>query len=110
LELWGNNKGGSGCFTNREGFSMIKITDSAKSRLRKIWFNRIRKRGFILRLVVNHGGQIGLIASEQKTSDEVYENKGKKILLIDQELAAILDDTTLDIRGRKKGRVLYLLH
>jgi Fe-S cluster assembly iron-binding protein IscA len=89
---------------------MIRITNGAKKRLRRIWFNQVRKRGFILRLAVKRGGQIGLTASEQKTSDEVYENKGKKILLIDQELAAILKDTTLDIRGIQDERILYLLH
>lgn len=96
--------------TTVRGFLMIRITDGAKNRLRRIWFNRIRKPGFILRLAVKDGGQVGLTTGEQKTSDEVYENKGKKILLIDQELAAILNDTTLDIRGRKEERVLYLLH
>ena len=89
---------------------MIRITDGAKSRLKRIWFNRIRKPGFILRLAVNRGGQIGLIAGEERISDEVYEYRGKKMLLIDKELAAIVDGTTLDIRNTREGRVLYMLH
>jgi Fe-S cluster assembly iron-binding protein IscA len=88
---------------------VIRITESAKSRLRRIWFNRIRKPSLILRLAVSRGGQIGLISGKQQISDEVYESKGKKILLIDQELAAILKGTTLDIRGREGERAFYIL-
>jgi len=89
---------------------MIRITGSAKSRLKRINFNRVKKAGLILRLALNHGGQLGLLAGKEQISDEVYREGRKKILLIAEELAVILNGCTLDIRDTKEGRVLYMLH
>jgi len=89
---------------------MIRITGSAKSRLKRINFNRVKKAGLILRLALNRGGQLGLLAGKEQISDEVHWERGKKILLIAQQLAAILNGCTLDIRDTKEGRVLYMLH
>jgi Fe-S cluster assembly iron-binding protein IscA len=90
--------------------SMIRITAGAKSRLKRINFNRVKKAGLILRLALNNGGQLGLLAGKEQISDEVHREGGKKILLIAQQLAAILNGCTLDIRDTKEGRVLYMLH
>jgi Fe-S cluster assembly iron-binding protein IscA len=89
---------------------MIRITDSAKSRLKRIYFDQVKKAGLILRLALNRGGQLGLLAGKEQISDEVHWEGGKKILLIAQQLAAILNGCTLDIRDTKEGRVLYMLH
>ena len=89
---------------------MIRITDDARSRLKKIWLNRVKKSDLILRLALGRGGQLGLLAGKEQVSDEVYKEGRKKILLIAQELAVILSDMTLDIRDTKEGRILYILH
>ena len=51
---------------------MIRITGSAKSRLKRINFDQVKKAGLILRLALNNGGQLGLLAGKEQTSDEVY--------------------------------------
>ena len=51
---------------------MIRITGGAKSRLKRIYFDRVKKAGLILRLALNRGGQLGLLAGKEQTSDEVY--------------------------------------
>jgi len=89
---------------------MIRITDGAKSRLKRIYFDQVKKAGLILRLTLNRGGQLGLLAGKEQISDEVHREGRKKILLIAEELAAILNGCTLDIRDTKEGRVLYMLH
>jgi Fe-S cluster assembly iron-binding protein IscA len=89
---------------------MIRITGSAKSRLKRIIFDRVKKAGLILRLALNRGGQLGLLAGKEQISDEVYREGRKKILLIAGELAVILDGCTLDIRDTKEGQVLYIMH
>ena len=89
---------------------MIRITGGAKSRLKRIYFDRVKEVGFILRLALNRGGQLGLLAGKEQIYDEVHREGRKKILLIAEELAVILNGCTLDIRDTKEGRVLYMLH
>ncbi len=90
---------------------MIRITDSAKRRLQRIYLDRVKKPGLILRLVLNHGGQLGLLAGKEQISDEVHIIKRKKkILLVAEKLSAILNGCTLDIRDTKEGRFLYMIH
>ena len=89
---------------------MIRITGGAKIRLKGINIDRLKKAGLILRLALNSGGQLGLLAGKEQISDEVYREGRKKILLIAEELAVILNSCTLDIRDTKEGRVLYMLH
>lgn len=89
---------------------VIRITDSAKRRLQRIYFDRVKKPGLILRLVLNRGGQLGLLAGKEQISDKVHRKRGKKILLVAEKLSVILNGCTLDIRDTKEGRVLYMLH
>ena len=89
---------------------MIRITESARRRLQKIYYDRVKRSGLMLRLVLNRGGQLGLLAGKEQISDEVHRTKRKKILLIAEELAFLLNGCTLDIRDTKEGRVLYMLH
>jgi Fe-S cluster assembly iron-binding protein IscA len=89
---------------------MIRITDNAKSRLKRICFDRLKKPGLILRLSANRGAQLGLVAGKEQISDEVYQEGAEKILLISRELAVILNGMILDTRDTKEGRALYMLH
>jgi len=89
---------------------VIRITESARRRLQNIYYDRVKRPGLMLRLVLRSGGQLGLLAGKEQTSDEVHRTKKKKVLLIAEELAVLLNNCTLDIRDTKEGQVLYMLH
>ena len=87
---------------------MITITDSAKNKISEIKREENHEENSNIRVSVKGGGCSGLMYdlsfdAEVKDSDQVYEDKGVKIL-VDKKSLLYLLGTTLDFSDGLNGK------
>lgn len=90
---------------------MIFISDKAKSRVQEIWENDGLTDAHFVRVSVTSGGCSGLsyqmnFDNAQKPGDEVFEDKGVKIVVDPKSLLYLLG-TTLDFSEGLSGKGFY---
>ena len=56
-----------------------------------------------LRLASAAGGELGLFPDEARPGDQVVEHAGATVLLVEEELAAVLDGTEMDREQSPEG-------
>ena len=87
---------------------MIHITDTAKNKLAELRNEKGHTEDYNLRVLVKGGGCSGLMYdlefdNTNKDSDEVFEDKGVKIL-VDKKSLLYLLGTTLDFSDGLNGK------
>ncbi|MGB3181713.1 MAG: iron-sulfur cluster assembly accessory protein [Cyclobacteriaceae bacterium] len=87
---------------------MISVTDSAKERIGKLRQEEGKTPDFNIRVSVKGGGCSGLMYdldfdNEVRDADEVFEDKGVKIL-VDKKSLLYLLGTTLDFSDGLNGK------
>lgn len=87
---------------------MITVTDSAKNKIVELRAQEGKNDNHNIRVAVQGGGCSGLMYdlefdSEIKEKDEVFEDKGVKIL-VDRKSLLYLLGTTLDFSGGLNGK------
>lgn len=90
---------------------MIFISDKAKERVQNIWVNDGLSSEHFVRVSVNSGGCSGLTYQmsfdhQLKNGDEVFEDKGIK-LVVDAKSLLYLLGTTLDFSEGLSGKGFY---
>lgn len=90
---------------------MIFISDKAKTRVQEIWENDRLTDAHFVRVSVNSGGCSGLsyqmnFDNTPKPGDEVFEDKGVKIVVDPKSLLYLLG-TTLDFSEGLSGKGFY---
>ncbi len=90
---------------------MIYISDIAKERVLKTWKEEQLSDAHFVRVAVTSGGCSGLsynmkFDNEQLPSDEVFEDKGIK-LVVDPKSILYLLGTTLDFSEGLEGKGFY---
>ncbi len=90
---------------------MIFISDTAKERVGKIWQDDHLTPAHFVRVSVTSGGCSGLtynmnFDNEMKAGDEVFEDKGIK-LVVDPKSLLYLLGTTLDFSEGLNGKGFY---
>ncbi|MCB9034741.1 MAG: iron-sulfur cluster assembly accessory protein [Chitinophagales bacterium] len=90
---------------------MIFISDTAKKRVEQIWQQDQLTSDYFVRVSVNSGGCSGLsydmkFDNENKVGDEIFEDKGIK-LVVDAKSLLYLLGTTLDFSEGLDGKGFY---
>jgi Fe-S cluster assembly iron-binding protein IscA len=88
---------------------MIEITDNAKDELYRLLTSKVDWPGALLRLIDRGKGTLGLGIDIQKPDDLVINYEGKRLMLVDNGLAATLNDITLDVDMTPDGPELVLI-
>lgn len=88
---------------------MLVVTERAKEELRAVLSDGVDEPELSLRLVAASApGQFGLVPDMEKEGDLVVEHEGIKVLLIDEELSALLETVTIDCREGSEGPELVI--
>jgi Fe-S cluster assembly iron-binding protein IscA len=91
---------------------MLTVTSSAKDKLKDDLEKEKKDEETLLRIARSSSEQqqIGLFLDKEKEGDQVIaDNQGERLLLIDQEMADILTEITLDYVDTGKGMTLTLI-
>ena len=88
---------------------MIKITDRASEKLKKLLLLCRDHPETGLRLKNGSMGQFGLVLGTEADGDHVVEHEGLKVLLVGRELILLLNGVTIDIEnnGNKVELVMF---
>lgn len=86
---------------------MFEVTAAARDRLSRKLAQKEPTEGQALRFARKEGGW-RLRLDRQRPDDMVFEHQGKKVLLLDAEVASAMDALTLDVRGADSGARLRL--
>lgn len=87
---------------------MLVVTKRAKEEISAMLAENIDEPGVSLRLVQGGPGEFGLVPDVEKERDEVVEHEGRAVLLIEEELSAILESITIECRDTPEGPQLVL--
>lgn len=88
---------------------MLVVTERAKEELRAVLSDGVDEPELSLRLVASGApGQFGLVPDMEKEGDLVVEHEGIKVLLIDEELSALLETVTIDCQEGSEGPQLVI--
>lgn len=87
---------------------MITVTDSAKKLLKKVLLTHTDDPSIVLRLSLKAPEQFGFVLDNEAEGDQVVEYKGSKVLLVDPDLAPVVDEATLDVQDTPEGPKLVV--
>jgi Fe-S cluster assembly iron-binding protein IscA len=87
---------------------MITITERAKQELSKLLAEKVDWPGARLRLMNRGQGKLGLGIDIEAPGDRIVEYKGKKVLIIESELAQNIQSVTLDVDDTPGGVELVI--
>ena len=88
---------------------MLKVTQSAKQRLKETLLAATEDKEAGLRLTMKSPGQLGLVLDRELPGDHVVKHGGAKVLLVGPEINELLEETTLDVREAPDGPRLTIL-
>jgi len=86
---------------------MLTVTDPASAHLAKLLEDAEAPDNAAARFVAGEEG-LALQVDEPKEDDQAHQHQGKTVLLIDPEMAELLQDKTLDVRETEEGTALEL--
>ena len=87
---------------------MVNVTERAKDRLKQLLDTKTDDRSVGLRLEKTSSGQLGIFPDRERTDDQVVEHDGAPVLLIGQEIAQTVGDTTIDCEEGAPGPRLVI--
>ena len=87
---------------------MIHVTAAARELLRQVLETNVDEPGMGLRLEVTDDGHLALHPDVEQDGDEVVEDEGEVLLLMDASLAETLDGAILDCRRMAEGTQLVV--
>jgi len=87
---------------------MLTVTDSAKLELKRMLLEHVDDPEIGLRLTLEPPRQFGLTLDREGVGDPVTEHEGAKVLLVAPELAAQLDEITIDTKDTPEGPKLVI--
>lgn len=88
---------------------MIVVTERAKEQLESMLISKVDNYQAALRLITTDGGGYGLHIDVESPGDKVVRYNGRKVLVIDDELADNLEGTILDTEITSNGVELAIL-
>ncbi|MEX0653322.1 MAG: hypothetical protein WD534_01340 [Phycisphaeraceae bacterium] len=86
---------------------MLIMTQSAAEHLEQLLAEADAPEGAAARFVAGPEG-LSLHLDQQRPGDETYEHDGRTILLIDEQIADLLAERTLDLETTDDGPALTL--
>jgi len=86
---------------------MFDVTDNACEAIAKMLDDAGVQEGMAARLVVSNDG-IGLAPDAPQESDQQFNMGERTVLLVDEQVASMLGDRTLDTQQSEEGTSLVL--
>jgi Fe-S cluster assembly iron-binding protein IscA len=87
---------------------MLTVTEAAKDKLMETLLANTDDQEAGLRLIMKPLGQLGLVLDRESPGDSVIEYEGLKLLLVENEVAELLQEATLDIQYAPDGPKLTI--
>jgi Fe-S cluster assembly iron-binding protein IscA len=87
---------------------MVNVTERARDRLKALRETTIDDPAVGLRLETTASGEFGVFPDRQRTDDQVIEHRGAVVLLVSQEIAERVEDTTIDYDESPPGPRLVI--
>jgi Fe-S cluster assembly iron-binding protein IscA len=87
---------------------MITITERAKQELSKPLAEKVDWPGARLRLIDRGQGKLGLGVDIEAPGDRIVEYEGRKVLIVEPELAKSVQGVTLDVDDTPEGTELVV--
>jgi len=87
---------------------MLTVTESAKQKLRQTLITNTNDQEAGLRLTMEPPGQLGLVLDRESPNDSLIEHEGLKVLIVDHELAELLQEATIDVQDTHDGPKLTI--
>jgi Fe-S cluster assembly iron-binding protein IscA len=75
---------------------MVNVTQRAKVKLKELLDSESDDRAVGLRLGKTGSGALGLFPDRGRPDDQVVEHEGAAVLLVGQDIAATVDNRTID--------------
>jgi Fe-S cluster assembly iron-binding protein IscA len=75
---------------------MVTVTERARERLKELLEARTEDTSVGLRLELTPSGEFGVFPDQERVDDQVIEHQGAAVLLVGQEIAQRVEDTTID--------------
>jgi Fe-S cluster assembly iron-binding protein IscA len=88
---------------------MLNVTESARGVLKTALDNLPAEENQCMRIKAEQGGGFGLTLDVEAHGDYIVTHGDSKVLLVDSETAAQLDDAVLDLKDTEEGPQLTLL-
>lgn len=76
---------------------MFTVTESAKKLLKEILSTHSDEPETCVRLILNQPDQLGLILGKENSGDQTVQYEGTKVLVVEPQLATVLEEVTLDV-------------
>lgn len=87
---------------------MLTVTEAAKDILMETLLANTDDQEAGLRLIMKPPGQLGLVLDRESPGDSVIEYEGLKLLLVENDVAELLQEATLDIQDAPDGPKLTI--
>lgn len=87
---------------------MITVTERAKEELVNLLVRNVDWPGARLRLLDRGKGRLGLGIDIQHANDRIIEHDGAALLLVDERLAANINQVTLDVDDGPNGAEIVI--
>jgi len=87
---------------------MLTVTEAAKDKLMEALLANTDDQEVGLRLSMEPPGKLGLMLDRESPGDSVVEHEGLKLLLVEHEVAELLQEATLDVQDTPDGPTLTI--
>jgi len=87
---------------------MLQVSERAREELKKALEAAGHEPGEGLRLTVTGPEQLGLGVDSERPGDDVYEHEGTKVLMVDKDIAELVQDLSLDVAETEDGPQLTM--
>lgn len=87
---------------------MLEVSERAREALKKALDASSSEPEQGLRLTVTGPDQLGLGVDVERPGDHVFEHEGAKVLMIDENMADMVSEMSLDVHETEKGPTLML--
>lgn len=89
---------------------MVTVTERARERLKELLEARTEDTSVGLRLELTPSGEFAVFPDQERVDDQVVEHQGAAVLLVGQEIAQKVEDTTIDCDDAGASPRLLIRH
>ena len=87
---------------------MLNVTQRAKAKLKDLLETESDDHSVGLRLGKTPSGALGVFPDRERADDQIIQHEGAAVLLVGQEIAEQLHDTTIDYEENETGSGLVM--
>lgn len=87
---------------------MLRVSDRARQELKRILTANTDEPEACLKLTADGGGQLRLAIDMERNGGQAVEHEDSKVLLVEKNLAAILQGITIEVEETAEGARLVV--